>query len=220
MNLNGTDQFRPATSSDPVEAHRRPRPIMTTPDQTPTKAATMARTIIAHLFSSANGVNESPHLFQFDAFGAEEGAAMDASLAGVTDVVIGRRLWEEWSQYWPTASDGFGDFINPIRKHVATTTLEGELGWNSHAIEGDPVEYVRELQAGDGGRISVVGGIETVRSLFLAGLVDALTLTVHPAVTGEGRRLFDDSVPLTRLELLEATSTPQGNAILTYALRD
>jgi dihydrofolate reductase len=59
-----------------------------------------------------------------------------------------------------------------------------------------------------------------VRSLFVAGVVDALTLTVHPAVTPEGRRLFDESVPLTRLRLVEGTTTSAGNAILTYALRE
>ncbi|MEO7754340.1 MAG: dihydrofolate reductase family protein [Terracoccus sp.] len=100
-----------------------------------------------------------------------------------------------------------------------TSTLTGDLGWNSTAIEGDPVAYVRELQQQGEGNIAVTGGIETVRSLFVAGLVDALTLTVHPVVTDEGRRLFDESVPMTRLSLLSGTTTGAGNAILTYALR-
>ncbi len=79
--------------------------------------------------------------------------------------------------------------------------------------------YVRRLQQQGEGEIAVTGGVETVRSLFLAGLVDTLTLTVHPVVTDEGRRLFDGSVPLTRLSLLSGTTTSAGNAILTYALR-
>jgi RNA polymerase sigma-70 factor (ECF subfamily) len=36
---------------------------------------------------------------------------------------------------------------------------------------------------------------------------------------GVGRRLFDESVPVTRLELVRSQSTPAGNAVLTYALR-
>ncbi|MGN6783062.1 MAG: dihydrofolate reductase family protein [Marmoricola sp.] len=179
----------------------------------------MSRTVTAHLFSTVNGVVESPNLWQFDRFGPEEGALMGRAIAGVTDVVIGRRLWEEWSQYWPGAEDPFGQFINPARKHVLSSTLRGDLGWNGTAIDGDPIDYVRSLKETDGGGISVVGGIDTTRSLFLAGLVDALTLTVHPVVTNEGRRLFDDTVPLTRLELTDSTVTPVGNAVLTYALR-
>ncbi len=180
-----------------------------------------SRTVTAHLFSSLNGVSESPNLFQFDSFGEEEGAIMGRSLAGVTDVIMGRQLWQEWSQYWPSNSDdGFGPFINPVRKHVIASTLGGDLEWNSQLIDGDPVDYVRTLAASDDeGGIIVAGGVETVRSLFLAGVVDALTLTIHPAVTGEGKRLFDDSVPLTRLELIDHTITPAGNAILTSSLR-
>lgn len=66
---------------------------------------------------------------------------------------------------------------------------------------------------------TLAGGIGTVRGLFLAGVVDTLTLTVHPAV-GTGRRLFDDSVPVTRLHLVDSTTTSSGNAVLTYSLRD
>jgi len=139
----------------------------------------------------------------------------------VTDVVIGRKLWQEWSEYWtsPEADDGFGDFINPVRKHVVSAALDGDLGWNSVRIEGDPVEYVKQLRDQDGGGITVAGGLEAVRSLFLAGVIDTLTLTTHPAIAGEGRRLFDESVPLTRLRLVDSAITPAGNAVLTYALR-
>ena len=179
----------------------------------------MTRRTIAHLFCSVNGVVESPDRFQFDAFGPEEGELMGRTIGRVTDVVIGRKLWKEWSEYWPGAEDPFGAFINPVRKHVVTSTLTGDLGWNSTVVPGDPVDHVRRLQQEGEGDISVVGGVETVRSLFLAGVVDALVLTVHPAVTNEGRRLFDESVPLTRLTLLEGTTTSAGNAVLTYALR-
>jgi RNA polymerase sigma-70 factor (ECF subfamily) len=179
----------------------------------------MARRTTAHLFSSVNGVVESPHLFQFDAFGPEEGRLMESTIEGVTDVVIGRKLWQEWSAYWPSVDDPFGSFINPVRKHVVTSTMSGDLGWNSTAVQGDPVTYVQDLRQRGEGDIAVTGGIETVRSLFLAGVVDALILTVHPAVTDQGRRLFDESVPLTRLTLLDGTLTNAGNAVLTYALR-
>jgi RNA polymerase sigma-70 factor (ECF subfamily) len=179
----------------------------------------MTRKTTAHLFCTVNGVVESPNLWQFDAFGPEEGALMGRTIGGVTDVVIGRKLWEEWSQFWPGVDDPFGEFINPVRKHVVTSTSTGDLTWNSTAIEGDPIAYVKDLRERGDGDIVVAGGVETVRSLFLAGVVDLLTLTIHPVVTDEGRRLFDESVPLTRLELADSTITGAGNAILTYRLR-
>lgn len=180
----------------------------------------MTRSVTSHLFNSVNGVVEAPDQFQFDAFGEEEMELMGAAIGGATDVVMGRVLWEEWSEYWPAHADGdpFAAFINPVRKHVVTTTRTGDLGWNSVAIEGDPVAYVSELRQGEGGDILVAGGVETVRRLFLAGAIDRLTLTTHPAV-GAGRRLFDDSVPVTRLALVDSAVTSSGNAILTYQLR-
>ncbi len=180
----------------------------------------MTRTVTAHLFHSANGVVEDPHLWQFDAFGEEEGEAMKESLTPITDTVIGRKLWQEWSEFWlENSDDPFGQWVNPMHKHVISSTLPTELPWNSTLVTGDPVEYVRNLREQDGGAISVLGGIETIRSLFLAGLIDTLTLTTHPVVVGQGRRLFDESTPTTRLQLLDAVRTSQGNMMLTYGLR-
>jgi len=179
----------------------------------------MSRKVTAHLFSTLNGVVESPHLWQFDAFGPEEGQLMGEVIGTVTDVVIGRKLWQEWSEHWPGADDPFARFINPVRKHVVTSTLSGDLTWNSAVVSGDPADHVRALREQEGGSISVTGGIDTVRSLFLAGVVDELTLTTHPVVTGGGRRLFDDGVPTTRLSLVRTQQTSAGNAISTYACR-
>jgi dihydrofolate reductase len=90
----------------------------------------MTRRLTAHLFCSVNGVAESPNLWQFDAFGPEEGQMMGRAISGGTDVVIGRKLWQEWSQYWPDAdaSDPFGQFINPVRKHVVSLRRPAEAG--------------------------------------------------------------------------------------------
>jgi len=182
----------------------------------------MTRKITAHLFCSVNGVVESPNLWQFDAFGPEEGQLMGQAISGATDVIIGRKLWQEWSEYWQNADAGdpFGQFINPVRKHVVSRTLSGTLGWNSAAIGSDPVAHAATLRQEGSGDILLAGGIETTRSLFLAGVVDALTLTMHPVATPQGRRLFDESVPVTRLRLIDSVITSAGNAVLTYALRD
>lgn len=182
----------------------------------------MARPVTAHLFNSVNGVVEGPDQWQFDSFGPDDIAAMGQAIAEVTDVVIGRKLWQEWADYWPNAGAGdpFADFINPVRKHVVSRTLEDVSGWpGSTLVDGAPADYVRRLAGnGQGGGITVTGGIDTIRSLFLDGVIDTLTLTTHPVV-GVGRRLFDESVPVTRLELVGAPTTSTGNVLLTYRLR-
>lgn len=70
---------------------------------------------------------------------------LGTTIATVTDAVMGRTLWQEWSGFWPSMNDGFADFINAVPKHVVTSTLTGDLPWNSTAIDGDPVAHVRAL---------------------------------------------------------------------------
>ncbi len=180
------------------------------------------RPVTAALFSSVDGVGEAPNLFQFDHFDADMGPLMGQALSGADAVVMGRQTYDEWSQYWPTSpGDPFGDFINPIRKYVASSTLTDPLAWNNATvIPGDAVDFVRELKQTDGGGILVTGSISLVRQLFLAGVLDRLTLMVHPVIAGAGlRHLFDANDDTTRLALVDHTITESGNAVLTYALR-
>jgi dihydrofolate reductase len=96
-----------------------------------TQEITMDRKITAHLFHTVNDVVEHPERWQFDAFGQEEGQMMAEMTARSSDVVIGRKLWQEWSAFWPGKQDPFADWVNPVRKHVISTTLAENPGWNS-----------------------------------------------------------------------------------------
>ncbi|WKK73105.1 dihydrofolate reductase family protein [Rathayibacter oskolensis] len=179
------------------------------------------RTLTAGLFMSVDGVVESPNLFQFDSFDAELGAMMGRMIGSVDTAVLGRAGYEEWSQYWPSApaDDPFGSFINPIEKYVASTTLRGPLEWNATLIEGDVAEFLTRLKQTDGGEISLFSSISLTRSLLFAGVLDELTLMIHPVIAGAGRRLFEPGDPATRLELRDSVTTSAGNAVLTYAVR-
>jgi dihydrofolate reductase len=104
-------------------------------------------------------------------------------------------------------------------KHVASHKLkQGDLAiWqNSSLIEGDVEDFVRALKQQDGGTIAVMGGMSLVRQLLLAGLLDELTLIVHPVVAGKGKRLFEDGTPTTRLALTSHQVTSKGNVVLGY----
>lgn len=175
------------------------------------------RTVNAHLFSSIDGVVEAPHRFQFDSFGEEEGQMMAKNLSPVTGAILGRVIYQEWANYWPEHDEDFGLTINPMRKHVASTTLsDADMTWqNSSLIKGDLLDYVRALKQDEGGDITVVG-ISVIRQLLRAGLLDELILTVHPSSGGLGKRLFDGVDEPFRLELVEGRLTKVGNAMLVY----
>ncbi|MHA6689184.1 dihydrofolate reductase family protein [Devosia sp. A449] len=181
------------------------------------------RKLTAGLFYSVDGVAEAPDQFQFDSFDAELGQMLGSVMGDVDTVLMGRVGYEEWAGYWPNASQDqdFAGFINNVPKFVASDTLKpDELGWsNSTLIEGDLDAFVRDLKSQPGGTIAAMGGMSLVSQTLLAGLMDELTLILHPVVAGKGRRLFEDGTPTTRLQLLRSEQTSKGNVVLTYARR-
>jgi dihydrofolate reductase len=185
----------------------------------------MSRTVIAALFQSIDGIASDPFKFQFDSFDEEMGQWMTAAINGVDDCILGRVSYTEWADYWPHQTEGpdslFADFINPSPKHVASRTLtSADLTWeNSSLITGDLIEFVRELKAGEGGKIAVEGSMSVVRQLVEARLIDELTLAIHPVVAGTGRRIFEDGA-ITRLELRDVQRTSKGNLLATYGPRE
>lgn len=181
------------------------------------------RKLTAGLFYSVDGVAEAPNLFQFDSFDDELGQLLGGVMADVDTVLMGRQGYEEWAGYWPNASQDqdFAGFINTVPKFVASRTLKpADMIWSSSTlIEGDLEDFVRDLKVRDGGTISAMAGMSLVRQLLLAGLMDELTLIMHPVISGTGRHLFDASTPTTRLELKNSVQTSKGNMVLTYAKR-
>ncbi len=181
------------------------------------------RKLTAGLFHSVDGVVEAPNEWQFDAFDDELGALLGKSMAAIDTVVMGRKGYEEWAGYWPTAEADadFAAFINGLPKHVASRTLKGPLAWqNATLIEGDLAGFVRDLKSRDGGEIAAMAGITIVRELLFAGLLDELTLITHPVVAGAGRRhLFQPGDPTTRLVLRNESRTSKGNVVSVYSLR-
>jgi dihydrofolate reductase len=177
------------------------------------------RKLTAGLFSSVDGVVQDPFKFQFDSFDEELGNGLDDMMRRTDTVMLGRVSYQEWAGYWPTATDEFGKFINPVQKFVASRTLTDDLEWeNSQLIDGDLEDFVRKLKGGTGGDIAVCGSISVVRQLLFAGLLDSLTLMFHPVIAGPGRRLFGPEDPTTRLELQQSQITSKGNAVLQYGL--
>jgi dihydrofolate reductase len=168
-------------------------------------------------------VAEAPNLFQFDSFDDELGALLGRTMADVDTVLMGRTGYQEWAGYWPTAphDQDFGAFINDVPKFVASRTLKpSDVNWNNaKLIEGDLESFVRDLKNREGGTVAAMAGMSVVRQLLLAGLMDELTLIVHPVIAGTGRHLFTEETPMTRLALITSEKTSKGNVVLTYARR-
>ena len=173
------------------------------------------RKLVAYMLVSVDGVAQDPErvLFEFD-------PVMEANLGDVIatqdTVLLGRRMYDEWSNYWPTSDDQpFADFINNVHKYVATATPLTTKWTNAEPIQGPVDDFVRRLKSGDGGDIGVHGSISLTQSLLAAKLVDEVRLLVAPRVAGSGRRLFEDDV-VHSLELVGSVGSPSGSLLVHY----
>lgn len=138
---------------------------------------------------------------------------------GNSELVFGRRTYEQFSSYWPNAPkpNPFTDVLNDTRKYVASTTLSEPLPWvNSVLLSGDARARVAELKAGPGKDLVILGSGELVRTLMATELIDGFILVIHPLVLGSGRRLFPESGPSARLRLAKSVPTTTGVVIARY----
>ncbi len=173
------------------------------------------RKIVAYELMSLDGVAEAPETF----FGDWDEVA-DANLAAVIAtqdaVILGRRSFDEWAQFWPASRiEPFATFINGVAKYVATSTPLDREWANSTAIDGGLVEFVRDLTQQRGGDIGVHASISVAQALLAAGVVDELKLVIAPRIVGGGRRLLD-GLPSNRLELARGEVSPAGYLIADY----
>lgn len=179
--------------------------------------------IVSNFFISLDNVVEAPDQWHFRYFDDEMGAIVGRGVAATTAFLMGRRLYEEWSEYWPqqTGGDdaGFASFINTVPKYVVSTTLTEATWQNSTLISGDAeqvAQRLREVREQADGEITMSGSATTVRWLLANGLLDELRLLVHPIAVGHGQRLFEDT-PTYPLRLVSHETLKSGVLYLGYA---
>ncbi|RJK94824.1 dihydrofolate reductase family protein [Vallicoccus soli] len=171
--------------------------------------------IAASLFTTLDGSAERPDQWHFPYFDEAMGKVVDAHTARCEAYLMGRGLYDQWSQYWPSNTDPeeFGAFINPATKYVLSTTLE-RADWEGTTILRS-LDDVRALKERTEGTIGMSGSLRTVASLLGAGLLDELELLVDPVVVS-GERRWTDGVERAPLELVSSTALPTGVLHLVY----
>lgn len=185
--------------------------------------------IVSNFFISLDGVVESPDRWHFPYFNDEMGTAIGAGMKTSAAFLMGRVLYDEWSQYWPqrqpdgpgtdgepATADPFAEFINPLRKYVLSSTLTEARWTNTKIISGDVEREVARVKAETDDDIMMSGSATTVRWLLDHGLLDELHLLVHPIIVGNGQRLFIKG-PTHPLRLIDNTTFSTGVLHLVYA---
>jgi dihydrofolate reductase len=170
--------------------------------------------IAAALFTTLDGSAERPDRWHGTYFDEAMGRAVDAHTGRCEAYLMGRGLYEQWSEYWPASTgDDFAEFINPVRKYVLSSTLRSAAWENTTVLSS--LDEVRALRERTEGTIGMSGSLTTVRSLLGAGLLDELDLLVDPIVVS-GERRWTDELGRVPLELVSSEALPTGVLHLRY----
>jgi dihydrofolate reductase len=150
----------------------------------------------------------------------------DARMAYIQDVLhstdailFGRTTYEMLAPYWSTLHNnemGIAAKLNSAAKYVVSNTLK-RADWNNSTIISENVlESVTNLKQQPGGDIHIEGSSILVNSLLEAGLIDELRILLHPYLVGSGKHIFNDSTPMTKLELVKTETLSLGVILLSY----
>lgn len=154
--------------------------------------------------------------------GAEGSHGLDNLVAssyapGFGAEIMGRKkFWPEpgpwrdsdWTGWW-------GDeppFHTPV--FVLTHYPRGPFSLSDttfHFLDATPEEAVRIAKEAAGGKdVRIGGGVHTIREFLDAGLIDALQISVTPAIAGKGERLWESPDELNDRFHHESFTSPTG----------
>lgn len=131
-------------------------------------------------------------------------------------MLFGRRTYEQFFTYWPhQTGNPYAEILAKSRKYVVSTTLTEPLPWDNSVLIEDPLAMLPRVKEDESQDIVMLGSGVLMRSLLSSGLVDELTLLIHPLVLGSGRRLLPEGHRL-EMSLVDTMTTTTGVIIATY----
>ena len=148
----------------------------------------------------------------------ESGSVMFERARSMDALLLGRRTYEIFANYWPTAPQEvpFTGLLNGVPKYVVSRTLAEPLAWQGSTIVAEAlVEAITSLKERHD-EVHVIGSLDLVQSLLRFGLVDRLELWLYPLVLGSGKQVFAEGTVPTALRLTESVTYPKGTLQLVY----
>lgn len=140
-------------------------------------------------------------------------------LASIGGMLLGRRTYELFEGYWPSATGPDADRMNELPKIVFSRTLS-KVGWkNSRLIKNNVKEEVRRLKHQPGNDLALFGSANLAATLMRLGLIDEYRVFVTPVALGAGTPMFKDIESPVALTLVETRTWSSGIVALWYRPR-
>ena len=174
------------------------------------------------VIQAPGGPEEDPNGFAYGGWAGphadpDGGEAIVAAHSEAFDLLLGRRTYDIWSGFWPTAPKSpMADSFNAATKYVATHKPKS-LAWGpAEDLGADIVEGIRRIKANDGPQLIVWGSSTLTPVLLEHGLADEVLLIVCPVLLGTGKRFFSPGTPPRELALVSTKAVSSGVIISTY----
>jgi dihydrofolate reductase len=185
------------------------------------------------LFTTLDGVAQAPGGRQEDTDGgftfggwqapiadAVVGEQVLAGIAALDALLLGRRTYDIFANYWPHQTDEIATVFNRVPKYVASRG-NPKLGWDGSTLLGTDIAQAVSQVRDRHENVHVIGSLDFVQTLLAQRLFDRLTLWVYPIVLGNGKKVFAGGAVPANLTLVEpAVTGPTGAVALHYALAD
>jgi dihydrofolate reductase len=137
-------------------------------------------------------------------------------LQSIDGILLGRRTYQLFADYWPSATGADADRINQLPKVVFSRTLK-QVDWkNSRLVKDHVAEEVTRLKQQPGRDLALFGSADLASTFIQYGLIDEFRILVTPVVLGSGTRMFKDIKDPVALKLSEATTWSSGTLALYY----
>lgn len=187
------------------------------------------RNLILQEFVSVDGMAAGPNdstdfIPAASAHDQSFGRRQDAFLDSIDLILLGRKTYELFVDYWPKVTSGeekpFADKLNAIPKVVFSKSLD-QAPWGNWdpatVVKSDAAREIEKLKQQPGKDMVIWGSISLAQSLMHEGLFDEYQLIVCPVVLVDGRRLFDEHATAGEMHLLSTRSFDRGTVLLSYA---
>jgi dihydrofolate reductase len=145
----------------------------------------------------------------FDRYASEMLQSIDA-------ILLGRRTYQLFADYWPSATGPDADRLNELPKVVFSRTLEKVEWKNSRLVKENVTGEVARLKQQPGKDLALFGSADLASTLTRDRLIDEYRILVSPVALGGGKPMFKDIRDRIPLKLVKATTWSSGMVALYY----
>ncbi len=171
------------------------------------------RKIILAVAVSLDGFIEGPN-GEYDWCFTDQDYGLSDFFKRVDTLFMGRKTYEMSLAVGDNNGGGFPKF----KKYIFSTTL-AKVKDGATLIKNDIKRKVEKIKKEEGKDIWLFGGAGLTTSLMNAGLVDEISLAVHPILLGNGKPLFKNISERIKLKLTDTKTYSSGLVSLVYNLK-